>query len=77
MVQGGSLVGDEHRMPEIVGQDQRAHVQVGRGRGCGREGAERGELLAVGARGEVVAQQEHADARVLDPAGLVEPGRAG
>ena len=50
MVQGRGLVGDEHRMPEIVGQDQRAHVQAGRGRGCGREGAERGELLAVGPR---------------------------
>jgi hypothetical protein len=42
MVQGRGLVGDEHWMPEIVGQDQCAHVQAGRGRGCGGQGAERG-----------------------------------
>lgn len=52
-------------------------MQAGRHRGCGRQGAEPGELLAVGSRREVVAQKEHTDPGVLDPASMIKPRRAG
>jgi hypothetical protein len=75
MVQARGLVGDDHRVPEVVGQDQRAHVQP-RGHRCrSRQGAERSELLALRTRREVVADEEHIDPAVLDPANMVEPRR--
>ncbi len=66
---------DDHRVPEVVGQDQRAHMQARRHRSCGRQGAKRSQLRAIGTRREVVAHQEHIDPAVLDPANMVEPRR--
>jgi hypothetical protein len=75
VVEARRLVGDDHRVPEVVGQHQRAHVQACSHSGRGRQGAKRSELLAVGTRREVVAHEEHVDPAVLDPANMVEPRR--
>src|SRR5260370_9019861 len=75
VVQARGLVGDDHRVPEVVSQYQSADVQPCRHRGRCGEGAERSELLAVGTCREVVAHEEHIDPDVLDPANMVEPRR--
>jgi hypothetical protein len=46
VVQARRLVRDDRGVPEVVGEHQRAHAQVCRHRGCGRQRAERRKLLA-------------------------------
>jgi hypothetical protein len=67
------LVRHDGRMPEVVGQHERAKPQPGGRRRRGGKAAERRQLLPERARGEMVTQQQHVNPAALDPPGEIEP----
>ena len=58
VMQARRLVRHDRRVPEVVGEHQRAHVQARCHRGRGRQRTEGGQLLAERARREVIADEQ-------------------
>ena len=58
VMQARRLVRHDRRVPEVVGEHQRAHVQARCHRGRGGQRTEGGQLLAERARREVITDEQ-------------------